>query len=168
MKRLEPENDKGIQNEQKDLPKDQTTKKLKLPNNNEYVVHPAIKKAEKTIIMERIADCVSPLSLEEGVILMERWEMTNYQDFAFWLKNACAQATFQIEEKVSFNSKPTKNKTVQIKNFQCHLQLKFADPDLDSLIGKNPKSFIPAQREPPKHSQTAKITFLPDSKNLMF
>lgn len=63
---------------------------------------------------------IEDLSMEEGAILLDRWTNNNFCDFEFWLQNAQAQATFNIDEKVSFNSKPTKAKTVQIKNYQCH------------------------------------------------
>lgn len=79
---------------------------------------------------------VAILSLEQGAILLEKWEMNNYCDFAAWLSIAGAQATFHVEEKISFNAKPSKNKTVQIKSFQCHIQLEFKDKSIDGLIGK--------------------------------
>lgn len=79
---------------------------------------------------------ISDLSLEEGAILIENWKKTNFSDFNTWLENACAQATFQIEEKLSMDNKSKKSKPIQIKSFQCHLHLKFMDSSLESLIGK--------------------------------
>jgi hypothetical protein len=78
---------------------------------------------------------ISDLSLEEGAILIENWKKTNFSEFNTWLENACAQATFQIEEKLSMDNKSKKSKPVQIKSFQCHLHLKFMDNSLESLIG---------------------------------
>lgn len=80
---------------------------------------------------------ISDLSLEEGAILIENWKKTNFSEFNTWLENACAQGTFQIEEKLSMDNKSKKSKPVQIKSFQCHLHLKFMDNSLESLIGKN-------------------------------
>lgn len=78
---------------------------------------------------------ITDLSLEEGAILIENWKKTNFSEFNGWLENACAQATFQIEEKLSMDNKSKKSKPVQIKSFQCHLHLKFMDNALESLIG---------------------------------
>lgn len=83
---------------------------------------------------------IPDLSLEEGAILIENWKKTNFSEFNTWLENACAQATFQIEEKLSMDNKSKKSKPVQIKSFQCHLHLKFMDNSLESLIGKPPSS----------------------------
>jgi len=78
---------------------------------------------------------IPDLSLEEGAILIENWKKTNFSEFNVWLENACAQATFQIEEKLSMDNKSKKSKPVQIKSFQCHLHLKFMDISIESLIG---------------------------------
>jgi hypothetical protein len=86
---------------------------------------------------------ISDLSLEEGAILIENWKKTNFSEFNTWLENACAQATFQIEEKLSMDNKSKKSKPVQIKSFQCHLHLKFMDSNLESLIGSQS---LPSQR----------------------
>lgn len=80
---------------------------------------------------------ISDLSLEEGAILIENWKKTNFSEFNIWLENACAQATFQIEEKLSMDNKSKKSKPVQIKSFQCHLHLKFMDGNLETLIGRS-------------------------------
>lgn len=81
---------------------------------------------------------IPDLSLEEGAILIENWKKTNFSEFNVWLENACAQATFQIEEKLSMDNKSKKSKPVQIKSFQCHLHLKFMDSTIESLIGTVP------------------------------
>lgn len=55
---------------------------------------------------------VGELTLEQGAILLEKWDWNNYCEFQAWLTIAGAQATFHLEEKISFNAKPSKNKTV--------------------------------------------------------
>lgn len=107
----------------------QPIKKLKMENGKSHTIE------TNSNNFQRIKDHVKNLTIEEGALLIEKWERNSYSDFGSWLKNSCAQATFQIEEKISFNSKPSKNRTVQIKNFQCHIQLKFADPDLTGMTG---------------------------------
>jgi hypothetical protein len=78
---------------------------------------------------------LADLTLEEGAILIENWKKSNFIEFNTWLENACAQATFQIEEKLSMDNKSKKSKPIQIKSFQCHLHLKFMDISLEVLIG---------------------------------
>lgn len=95
--------------------------------------------------------------MEEGAILLDKWTNNNFCDFEFWLQNADAQATFNIDEKVSFNSKPNKAKTIQIKNYQCHLELQFSDTNIDSLIANG---FGKSKREARKTSIKQMVTFL--------
>ena len=99
---------------------------------------------------------VEDLSMEEGAILLDKWTNNNFCDFEFWLQNADAQATFNIDEKVSFNSKPNKAKTIQIKNYQCHLELQFSDTNIDSLIANG---FGKSKREARKTAIKQMVTF---------
>lgn len=133
---------------------DNPVKKLKVNQSEEIIIQ---SEGTEPAPLKRISDHIESLSYEEGAILIEKWDQTNYADFGAWLRNSCAQATFQIEEKVSFNSKPSKNKTVQIKNFQCHLQVIFADPELQSLVSNG---FGKSKKEAKRLALKQMITFL--------
>lgn len=80
------------------------------------------------------AEFVPDLTMEEGMILLRRWNQNNFIDFGYWLEIAEAVATYEIEEKLSLNSKPHVDKTVKIKNFQCHLRLSFHHKRLETLV----------------------------------
>jgi len=72
------------------------------------------------------------LSIEEGQILLKKWDENHFTDFNSWLQIARAKAHFHIDERTSYNS--CGDRTTKTKNYQCNLELSFNDKNCESLV----------------------------------
>lgn len=108
---------------------------------------------------------VADLTLEEGAILIENWKKSNFSEFNDWLLNACAQATFNTEEKFSMDNKSKKSKPVQMKSFQCHLKVEFMDSSLETLIANG---FGRNKKDAKKMAMQQMVTFLVQKKLIKY
>ena len=72
------------------------------------------------------------LTLEEGGLLLKKWDENHFTDFNSWLQVARARAHFHIDERTSYNA--SGDRTTRTKNYQCNLELLFNDKSFEALI----------------------------------